>query len=1322
MKIARYTILAAAIIGIFLSEHAFSQVTGDYRSIATGNWSAPSTWETFDGANWVAAANAPAGTETITVRGVDTVRVDVAVSIAGYVKVEATGGIEVTAGSLTFGNGSTYEHARDAGSVPLATWAMGSTFLLTGTVQDAPANRNQNFYNVTFDTPNLGRNRDMGWDNITIGGNVRVISTGANRWQMSSIAANDTAAFTIMGDVIVEAGQFAVQGTGTGLTTFIVNHYGNINVTGGNFSLARGSQGSGSGTTTWNLYEGNFSMSNATTQNSNPTAGNAKLVFAKNGTQQLTFNNVTYGGGRLHFEVASTSALQITQDFIANGNFVNRGAIEPMGTLTFANGAVYEHARDAGAVPTATWETGSTALFSGITSTAPDNRGQDYYNLVLNTPGLSSNRDLSLNGHTIGGDITVVSTGATNRWQLVGGSSGTVTIMGDVIVQAGQLAAQGTSSATDVVIDHYGNINVTGGNFSISRGSQGNGTGTTTWNLHKGNFSMSNATTQNSNPTAGNAKFVFAQKDTQQLAFENVAYGGGRIHFEVSDSTALQITKDFTANGNLVNHGAIATVGTLTFADGAVYEHARDGGDVPTAVWETGSTALFTGITGTAPNNRGQDYYNLTLNTPGLSSNRDLALNGHTIGGDITVISTGATNRWQLVGGSSGTVTIMGDVIVQDGQLATQGTSSATAVVIEHHGNINVTGGNFSISRGSQSNGTGTTTWNLHKGNFSMANATTQNSNPTAGNAKFVFANTEGAQQLTLVNVTYGGGGLPIQVDSAATLNMDTTAVGGNGIFNLNAGATLASGHRNGIDGNLQTSGAITLSKKGNFTYNGIIAQVPGFLLLPDSIGVLTVANKAGVAFNDTLRIAELVVADSAVMKIDTLGSVTADSGAVNGAVVNHGVLASTEPLVFGGESTYEHARDGGSIPSGVWNEGSTALLTGITGTAPENRNQNYYNLTFNTPGLGSNLHMNLNRNTIGGDIRVINTGSTNRWYLTSASADSTAMVTIMGDVIVEAGALSVQGTSNARTTFIVHHYGNVVVTGGNFSVARGSQGSGTGSTRWYLHEGNLSIANATTQNSNPTNAWFVFDNDGVQTLTLSSVTYGGGGLAIKVDSSSTLDFGGSELGGNGLFTLNKGAILATAHANGIAGAVQTTGSVTFDPEASYMFNGTAAQITSTLMPTTLNGLAINNEAGVVLSQPTTINGVLRLMAGELDNTIPFTLGPNGSISYEGGRLKFTTAVDEQSPEIPTEFALFQNYPNPFNPSTTIHYDLPKRTHVTLKIYDVMGHLVAELVNGEQDAGAYNVVWDAQGLTSGVYYYKISAEDFTSVRKLVLIK
>ncbi len=84
MRIPKHAILAVFFV-LLLSVFAFSQATGDYRSVASGNWSVAATWETFDGSNWVAAGSAPTGTEIITVDGVDTVLVDGAVTITGYV-------------------------------------------------------------------------------------------------------------------------------------------------------------------------------------------------------------------------------------------------------------------------------------------------------------------------------------------------------------------------------------------------------------------------------------------------------------------------------------------------------------------------------------------------------------------------------------------------------------------------------------------------------------------------------------------------------------------------------------------------------------------------------------------------------------------------------------------------------------------------------------------------------------------------------------------------------------------------------------------------------------------------------------------------------------------------------------------------------------------------------------------------------------------------------------------------------------------------------------------------------------------------------------
>lgn len=98
------------------------------------------------------------------------------------------------------------------------------------------------------------------------------------------------------------------------------------------------------------------------------------------------------------------------------------------------------------------------------------------------------------------------------------------------------------------------------------------------------------------------------------------------------------------------------------------------------------------------------------------------------------------------------------------------------------------------------------------------------------------------------------------------------------------------------------------------------------------------------------------------------------------------------------------------------------------------------------------------------------------------------------------------------------------------------------------------------------------------------------------------------------------------------------------------------------------------------------------------------------------------TGVEGYTTELPKEFQLFQNYPNPFNPVTSIKFDIPKSTFVKMKVYDILGKEVAELVNTDMEAGRYEVNWDGTNLASGIYFYRIETKDFTKVMKMVLLK
>jgi hypothetical protein len=99
-----------------------------------------------------------------------------------------------------------------------------------------------------------------------------------------------------------------------------------------------------------------------------------------------------------------------------------------------------------------------------------------------------------------------------------------------------------------------------------------------------------------------------------------------------------------------------------------------------------------------------------------------------------------------------------------------------------------------------------------------------------------------------------------------------------------------------------------------------------------------------------------------------------------------------------------------------------------------------------------------------------------------------------------------------------------------------------------------------------------------------------------------------------------------------------------------------------------------------------------------------------------------TSRVEQLSPTAPKTFLLEQNYPNPFNPSTTIRYQLPVASEVKLEVYDVLGKKIATLVNERQSAGAYQVVWNASGLSSGTYFYRLQAGTFVETKKMIMVK
>jgi photosystem II stability/assembly factor-like uncharacterized protein len=152
-------------------------------------------------------------------------------------------------------------------------------------------------------------------------------------------------------------------------------------------------------------------------------------------------------------------------------------------------------------------------------------------------------------------------------------------------------------------------------------------------------------------------------------------------------------------------------------------------------------------------------------------------------------------------------------------------------------------------------------------------------------------------------------------------------------------------------------------------------------------------------------------------------------------------------------------------------------------------------------------------------------------------------------------------------------------------------------------------------------------------------------------------------------------------------------------------------------------------ESWSALPAPTTKNLRAIYFFGEKHG---FVVGDSGTILYTSNGGEIPISVKENK-NVPAEFGLSQNYPNPFNPTTSIKYQLPGvgtqpstrmagKYFVSLRVYDMLGRSVATLVNEQKPSGIYSVQWNAEGLSSGIYFYRIQAGNFSETKKLILLR
>ncbi len=243
---------------------------------------------------------------------------------------------------------------------------------------------------------------------------------------------------------------------------------------------------------------------------------------------------------------------------------------------------------------------------------------------------------------------------------------------------------------------------------------------------------------------------------------------------------------------------------------------------------------------------------------------------------------------------------------------------------------------------------------------------------------------------------------------------------------------------------------------------------------------------------------------------------------------------------------------------------------------------------------------------------------------------------------------------------------------------------------------------------------------------------------AINVDSATIADLNFNFIGGSSnLSFINNKSEIADSVGNIIQTAVYLDGSIMANSKPYFIkslsgvktiiagdtlsFTYTAAdsnagQILTFLLVKNPGHASINSSTGLF----TFIAPKDTLQGGSY--VIGVTDGID-TISSEAFNIRIVTGLEVlPGSNTPTAYNLSQNYPNPFNPSTQINFDLPKESHVVLKIYNALGQEVTTLVNRNMPTGSYKYQFNADNLPSGIYIYRLQAGSFNSVRKMVLLK
>jgi len=764
---------------------------------------------------------------------------------------------------------------------------------------------------------------------------------------------------------------------------------------------------------------------------------------------------------------------------------------------------------------------------------------------------------------------------------------------------------------------------------------------------------------------------------------QNYCYGTTNI---LSGGTIIN-NNIFQTNSTLNITGTLQTSGTSFYLNGTnvvnstgvvIFNQDGSTGSIPIATWNTGSTLNITGITSNRPQNLNQSFYNLTWNCNSQSADINFYDVLTTVKGDLTFSNTNSKNL-TLFNWSSNTLTIGGNLIVSGSTKVTLGGGGTSNVVL-------TVGGNFTQSDGILELGNSVNTMNV-KGNFTSTGGKITR---TSGSAKINFCGTS-TQYFTSSNSNESSNNVSIEVAYGSSLVLASKMV----VLGDTATKFIVYGSLDLVTYNIINDFSFNLARTGKLICGN---------------GAVSSYGKSSAKFE---------ISNGGIIYIGSPFGITSSGSTGNIQVNGTRTYTANAKYIYNGTSAQV---TGNGLPASIYylvisNSNGVTLSNSVT--------------------VSDSLFMTSGNITTGSNVLTLSNAKPGSLSYTSGLINGKFARTFSNSNTTS--YLFPIGKLNLRRNITITFSGTTPTTTGTLTTQYIS--SDPGGALNPLTETNGYIINTYSQDG-----YWQIDNS-VSSIPAYNLKLIGEGISgantpsllriiTRTNSSSSWNLSGTHSNGSSSpitakrnystpTSTTQFAIGGNSTDNPLDGALPVE-LVSFTSSISNNRNVKLNWVTS----------SETNNAGFEIERKDENSDYQKVGYIKGNNnsnsTSTYSFEDNalstGKYSYRlkqidnNGNFEYFILSNTVEVGTPSKFNLSQNYPNPFNPVTKINYAVAVAGQVTLKVYDMTGREIKILVNEVKSPGFYTVDFNGLNLASGIYIYKLSANNFTDTKKLSLIK